>query len=97
MWEHQNETLFTTSKIDKLSGIQIVKRAIQQERIWGVENLGPAYRPYLSLPLTSFSKMKSIDLRRWLCLIWQARKDSGKIYNDEMASDPALFEWVGLD
>ena len=59
--------------------------------------MDPAYRPYFSLPLNSFSKMKSIDLRRWLCLIRQAREDSGKIYNDEMASDPALCEWVGLD
>ena len=97
MWEHRNESLFTTTKIDKLSGIQLVKRAIQQERSWGVQNLDPAYRPYFSLPLNSFSKMKSIDLRRWLCLIWQAREDSGKIYNDEMASDSALREWVGLD
>ena len=31
MWEHQNDTLCTTSKIDNLSSLQIVKKAIQQE------------------------------------------------------------------
>lgn len=97
MWEHRNTTLFTTSKIDNLSGISIVKRAIQQERSWGLGALDPIYQPYLSLPLSSFLKMQSIDLRRWLCLIRQARESTGAIYNDELSSDPALREWVGLD
>ena len=63
----------------------------------GLGNLDPSYKPYLSLPLSSFSKMKSIDLRRWLCLIWKAREDSGMIYNNEIRSDTALCEWVSLD
>ena len=97
MWEHRNSTLFTTSKIDDLSGLIKVKRAIQQERSWGIGTLDSIYQPYLSLPLSSFLKMQSIDLRRWLCLIRQARESSGTIYNDEISSDPALREWVGLD
>ena len=97
MWEHRNEVLFTTTKVDDLSGIRIVKRAILRERTLGLGSLDPSYKPYLSLPLSSFSKMKSIDLRRWLCLIRQAREESGMIYNDEITSDTALREWVGLD
>ena len=97
MWEHRNEALFTATKVDDLSGINIVKRAILRERTLGVRNLDPAYKPYLTIPLTSFTKMKSIDLRRWLCLIRQAREDTGMIYNDEITTDTALREWVGLD
>ena len=97
MWEHRNEVLFTTTKVDDLSGIEIVKHAIIRERTIGVGNLDPAYRPYFTIPLNSFSKMKSIDLRRWLCLIRQAREDTGMIYNDEITTDKALREWVGLD
>ena len=97
MFDHRNSALFTTSKIEELSGIQIVKNAIQQERSWGLGSLDPSYQPYLSLPLSSFLKMKSIDLRRWLCLIRQAREESGSVYNDEIASDNALRDWVGLD
>ena len=97
MWEHWNETLFTTTKVDDLSGIQIVKRAIIREQTLGLGNLDVSYQPYLSLPLSSFSKMKSIDLQRWLCLIRRAREDTGMIYNDEITSDVALREWVGLD
>ena len=97
MWDHRNETLFTTTKVDDLSGIQMVKKAILKERRLGLGLLDPSFQPYLSLPLSSFSKMKSIDLRRWLCLIRQAREDSGMIYNDEITSDVALREWVGLN
>ena len=97
MWEHRNEALFATTKIDDLSGIQMVKRAIIRERNIGLGTLDQSYKPYLSLPLSSFSKMKSIDLRRWLCLIRQAREESGVIYNDEITTDTALREWVGLN
>ena len=97
MWEHRNEALFATTKVDDLSGIQMVKRAILKERNIGLGTLDQSYTPYLSLPLSSFSKMKSIDLRRWLCLIRQAREESGMIYNDEITTDIALREWVGLD
>ena len=97
MWNHRNEVLFTSSKVDELSGITAVKIAIQQERELGIGLLDTSFQPYLSLPLSSFSKMKSIDLRRWLCLIRQAREDTGMIYNDDIASDPAIREWVGLN
>ena len=56
MWDHRNSTLFMTSKIEELSGIQIVKNAIQQERLWGLGSLDPSFQPYLSLPLSSFFK-----------------------------------------
>ena len=69
MWEHRNEVPFTATKVDDLSGIAIVKQAILRERTTGLGNVDPAYKPYFSIPLASFSKMKSIDLRRWLCLI----------------------------
>ena len=97
MWEHRNEVLFTTTKVDELSGIHIVKRAILRERSMGLGNLDSSYKPYLSIPLSSFSKMKSIDLQRWLCLVRQAREDAGMIYNDEITTDKALCGWVGLD
>ena len=97
MWEHRNKILFTTTKVDELSGMHIVKRVILREWSMQLGNLDPLYKPYLSLPLSSFSKMKSIDMRRWLCLIWQAREDAGMIYNDEITSDKALCGWVGLD
>ena len=96
MWEHRNEALFAMTKVDDLSGIQMVKRAILQERNIGLGTLDPSYKPYLSLPLSSFSKMKSIDLRRWLCLIQQAREETGMIYNNEITTDTALRGWVGL-
>ena len=97
MWEHRNEILFTTTKVDELSGLNTVKRAILRERSMGLGNLDQSYKPYLSIPLSSFSKMKSIDLRRWLCLIRQAHEDAGMIYNDEITTDIALRGWVGLD
>ena len=97
MWDHPNEVLFTTSKLDELSGNSLVKIAIQKERGLGLGQLDISFQPYLSLPLSSFSKMKSIDLRRWLCLIRQAREDTGTRYTDKIASDPALREWVGLN
>ena len=96
MWDHRNTVLFTTSKIDELSGIAQIKQAILQEKELGLGKLDPSYAPYLTLSSSSFSNMKTIDLRRWLSLIRQAREESGYIYTDEIATNKALRDWVGL-
>ena len=96
MWDHRNSLLFNTNKIDDLSGIQKVKIAVEQERNLGLGTLDPSFLPYLSLTHTSFSKMTSLDLRRWLSLIRQAREEKMHTYNDELATSKPLRAWVGL-
>ena len=96
MWDHRNSVLFAKGKVDELSGISVVREAIVLEQRLGIGQLDPIFLPYLKLPTASFSKMKSIDLRRWLSLIRQAREDTGYQYADELATSPALRDWVGL-
>ena len=96
MWNHRNSVLFSKGKVDELSGITLVRKAIVLEQRLGVGQLDPSFTPYLNIPISSFSKMKAIDLRRWLSLIRQAREDTGYQYADELATSTALREWVGL-
>ena len=96
MWDHRNNVLFATSKLDELSGIAKVKQAIAEERARGLGTLDPSFRPYFALTTESFSKMKSINLRRWLSLIRQAREDQGTEYADEFSTSFALRDWIGL-
>ena len=96
MWDHRNNTLFSQGKIDTLSGIHKVKQAISREREIGIGTLDLSYTPYFSLPTSSFTKMKAINLRRWLSLIRQAREAQGHIYTDEFGTSAALREWIGL-
>ena len=96
MWDHRNTALFSKNKIDELSGIEHVEHAIYIEKELGLQGLDPAFAPYLNLSHSSFSKLNSIDLRRWLCLIRQAREDQGQIYDDEISTNQALRHWVGL-
>ena len=96
MWDHRNTALFSKDKIDELSGIEHVEHAIYVEKELGLQGLDPAFLPYLNLSHSSFSKLKSIDLRRWLCLIRQAREDQGQVYDDEISTNHALRQWVGL-
>ena len=96
MWDHRNTVLFSKGKIDELSGIKVVREAIVLEQRLGLGLLDPAYLPYLKLSTAAFSKMKSIDLRRWLSLIRQAREETGYQYADELVTSPALRDWVGL-
>ena len=96
MWDHRNSVLFAKDKVDKMSGIDKVKRAISEERARGVGTLEPSFRPYFALSTDAFSKMKSINLRRWLSLIRQAREDQGIEYADEFSTSFALRDWIGL-
>ena len=96
MWNHRNSVLFAKGKVDELSGISAVRKAIRLEQQLGLGQLDPAFSPYLKLPASSFSKMKSIDLRCWLSLIRQAREETGYQYADELVTSIALREWVGL-
>ena len=96
MWNHRNSVLFAKGKVDELSGISAVREAIMLEQQLGLGQLDPAFSPYLKLPASSFSKMKSIDLCRWLSLIRQAREETGYQYADELVTSNALQEWVGL-
>ena len=96
MWDHRNSILFAKGKIDELSGIAKVRTAIIQERQIGLGQLDLSFQPYLKIPQSSFTKMKAIDLRRWLSLIRQAREETGYIYTDEISTSPALRDWVGL-
>ena len=96
MWDHRNSVLFAKDKVDKMSGIDKVKRAISEERARGVGTLDPSFRPYFALSTDAFSKMKSINLRRWLSLIRQAREDQGIEYADEFSTSFALRDWIGL-
>ena len=76
-WDHRNSVLFAKGKVDELSGITKVCRAIIQEWQIGLGQLDQSFAPYLQIPQSSFSKMKAIDLRWWLSLIWQACKETG--------------------
>ena len=96
MWDHRNNVLFSKQKVDKLSGIDKVKRAIAEERRRGIGTLDPSFKPYFELSTETFSKMKSINLRRWLSLIRQAREDQGVEYADEFSTSFALRDWIGL-
>ena len=96
MWDHRNSVLFNTDTIDQLSGIQKVKIAVEQERSLGLGTLDPSFLPYLNLKHCSFSKMTSLDLRRWLSLIRQAREEKLHPYDDELATSKPLRAWVGL-
>ena len=90
MWDHRNSVLFAKGKVDELSGLSIVREAIVFEQRLGLGQLDPVFLPYIKLPAASFSKMKSIDLRRWLSLIRQAREEKGYQYADELAISPSL-------
>ena len=96
MWDHRNFVLFGKGKVDEISGIAKVKTAIQQEQQIGIGELDRSFVPYINITQSSFSKMKAIDLRRWLSLIRQAREETGYIYNDEFSTSTALRKWVGL-
>ena len=96
MWDHRNNALFAKGKVDKLSGIDKVKTAIAEERSRGIGTLDPSFRPYFALSTETFAKMKSINLRRWLSLIRQAREDQGIEYADEFSTSFALRDWIGL-
>ena len=90
MWDHRNSVLFSKGKIDELSGIKVVREAIVLEQRLRLGLLDPAYLPYLKLSTATFSKMKSIDLRRWLSLIQQAQEETGYQYANELVTSPAL-------
>ena len=90
MWDHRNTILFSKSKVDELSGISKIKLAIVQERSIGLGPLDQYFAPYLALSQSSFDKMKSIDLRRWLSLIRSTREELGYQYDDEIATSSAL-------
>merc|ERR1712127_84123 len=96
MWDHRNFVLFSKGKVDEISGIAKVRIAIEQEQRIGIGELDRHFDPYLNISQSSFTKMKAIDLRRWLSLIRQAREETGYIYNDEIATSTALRDWVGL-
>ena len=96
MWDHRNFVLFSKGKVDELSGIAKVRIAIEQEKRIGIGELDQHFAPYLNIPQSSFTKMKAIDLRRWLSLIRQAREETGYTYHDEFSTSIALREWIGL-
>ena len=96
MWDHRNNALFATDTLDRMSGIDKVKLAITYERNIGLGTLDDSFSPYFDLPTASFKKMKSINLRRWLSLIRQARKEQGYEYADEFVTSFALRDWIGL-
>ena len=96
MWDHRNSILFAKGKIDELSGIAKVRTAISQERQIGLGQLDPSFHPYLQIQQSSFTKMKAIDLRRWLSLIRQACEETGYIYTDDISTSTALCDWIGL-
>ena len=96
MWDHRNSILFQQGKVDELSGIQKVKKAIIRERALGRGSLDSSFESFLSLPQSSFNQMKPIDLRRWLALIRNAREQAGHDYADEFSTSKALRSWIGL-
>ena len=96
MWDHRNTILFQNGKVEELSGIQKVKRAIVKEKGLGIGELDPSFAPYLSLPQSAFDQMKSIDLRKWLAMIRNARETAGHEYADELVTSKALRSWIGL-
>ena len=96
MWDHRNNALFDKDTVDKLSGLEKVRRAIAMERRIGLGNLDQSFAPYFNLPTSSFTTMKAINLRRWLSLIRQARENKGYNYTDEFDTSAALRAWIGL-
>ena len=96
MWDHRNSILFQQGKVDELSGIQKVKKAIVKEKAFGLGVLDSSFGPYLNIPQSAFSQMKSIDLRRWFALIRNAREAAGHEYADEFVTSKALRSWIGL-
>ena len=96
MWDHRNNALFSEGTIDTMSGIDKVRAAIARERQIGLGNLDLSFAPYFTLPTSSFTKMKPINLRRWFSLIRKAREAQGHEYQDEFTSSAALRDWIGL-
>ena len=96
MWDHRNSILFANGKVEELSGMDKLKKAIVREREIGLGEMDESLRPYLTLPQSSISRMKPIDLQRWFFLIRQARKETGYKYDDEFATSKSLCNWVGL-
>jgi len=96
MWDHRNAVLFESGKIEEMSGIEKVKRAVARERRIGIGNLDRGFIPYFQILTQSFQKMKSIGLRRWFSMIRQAREDRGFVYTDEFVTSFPLRDWVGL-
>ena len=96
MWDHRNAVLFESGKIDEMSGIQKVKRAIARERRIGLGNLDRGFIPYFQISTQTFQSMKPIGLRRWFSMIRQAREDRGYVYSDEFVTSFPLRDWVGL-
>ena len=96
MWDHRNSILFAKTTAEELSGLDKLKKAVIREKALGMGEMDESLRPYLTLPQSSISRMKPIDLQRWFFLIRQAREATGYEYDDEFATSKALRNWVGL-
>ena len=96
MWQHRNNCLHEADNLDRLSGLEHVNVAIQQECTLGLGNLDPIYLPYLRRPSHSLLKLSSTKKRQWLALVRRARESKGHPYIDSISTTISLRRWIGL-
>ena len=96
MWDYRNKVLHEKGQVEKLSGLDIVKRAITTELQRGMLTLDPIYYTYFTYTDAQIKKMKSVEARNWLVLIRRAREAKGFKYNDSIAKSIPLKKWIGL-
>ncbi len=99
LWEHRNNQLHNTEKIEELQGLQELKSAIRAEWRIGLNRL-PAYDfSYLfNISENELLKKSAESLRNWLSIIRNGRylHQDPRLLHDQFSTDTALNKWVDL-
>ena len=96
MWDHRNNILHNNKELASLSGMDVVKDAIQIKLQRGLATLDPLYYSYFTYKPQDIANMKSDDARNWLVLIRRTQEAKGFIYNNQISQSKPLQKWIGL-